>query len=601
MSDDRPHRPRAPAPRDHRPVGGRRAADGERRRALSHHVQRRDLQLPRAAARARRQGLRLPIAERHRGAAASLRGPRAGDGARAARHVRLRIWDEPKQELFLARDPLGIKPLYYADDGRTLRFASQVKALLAAGTIDTAAEPAGSVGFLSAGLVPEPFTLYRAIRALPAGLDAARSAGRQHVPAAPTSTSAKRCGAAPNGAHARRDREALAAAVRDSRQGAPGVRRAGRHLSFGGHRFGHARRDSRAETGAADLHAMTLGFREFRGTPNDEAPLASDVAPPLRHPAPVAMDRARGFRARSSRHPRRRWTSRRPTASTPTSSSRAAAGAASRSRSPAWAATSSSAAIRAFARCRASSGRCAGRGISGRPALRHGSSAPLARPRWHRPSTRGCSNTAARWRSVPAAPRAVHAVGARRSARPRGSFARVSTSSTSSPGSTRPCERLAHVARAGRGARALVVHAQSAAARCRLGRHGALARDPGAVGRCGAVQGAGAVDCLAGISDQARLREHPGAAHSRCRQPSCQVGFRHAGARVDRRRAWREGARPARMGAARAADAAAAISRARAASPTRSAAMAGSPNSIGTSSPPWRRCPSAPRSSACRE
>ena len=34
------------------------------------------------------------------------------------------IWDERGQQLFLARDPFGIKPLYYADDGRTLRFAS---------------------------------------------------------------------------------------------------------------------------------------------------------------------------------------------------------------------------------------------------------------------------------------------------------------------------------------------------------------------------------------------------------------------------------------------------------------------------------------------
>src|SRR5205085_5785648 len=55
----------------------------------------------------------------------------------------------------------GIKPLYYADDGLTVRFASQVKALLKGGAIDAAPEPAGSVGFLIWGSVPEPFTLYR--------------------------------------------------------------------------------------------------------------------------------------------------------------------------------------------------------------------------------------------------------------------------------------------------------------------------------------------------------------------------------------------------------------------------------------------------------
>jgi asparagine synthase (glutamine-hydrolysing) len=40
------------------------------------------------------------------------------------------LWDARKQGLLLARDPLGIKPLYYADDGATLQVASQVKALL---------------------------------------------------------------------------------------------------------------------------------------------------------------------------------------------------------------------------------------------------------------------------------------------------------------------------------------------------------------------------------------------------------------------------------------------------------------------------------------
>ena len=45
------------------------------------------------------------------------------------------IWEQSSQRLFLARDPYGIKPLYYASDGRTFRFASQVKALLAGGAI----------------------------------------------------------------------------------------------------------------------------------------------------------------------------------------------------------------------------------------------------------------------------------------------------------------------------------------------------------------------------------------------------------------------------------------------------------------------------------
>jgi len=81
----------------------------------------------------------------------------------------LAIWDGVKRELFLARDPHGIKPLYTADDGRTFRAASQVKALLAGGGIDTRPEPAGHAGYFLWGHLPEPYTLYRGIRALPAG------------------------------------------------------------------------------------------------------------------------------------------------------------------------------------------------------------------------------------------------------------------------------------------------------------------------------------------------------------------------------------------------------------------------------------------------
>src|ERR1051326_665690 len=79
------------------------------------------------------------------------------------------IWDSRKNGLFLARDPYGIKPLYTANDGWTFRFASQVKALLAGGGLSRDPEPAGIVGFELFGSVPEPFTLFREIRALPPG------------------------------------------------------------------------------------------------------------------------------------------------------------------------------------------------------------------------------------------------------------------------------------------------------------------------------------------------------------------------------------------------------------------------------------------------
>src|SRR5438034_1847334 len=94
-------------------------------------------------------------------------------GADMVRHLRgmfaFGIWDEQQRTLFLARDPFGIKPLYYSDAHGTFRFASQVKALVAGGRVDTSPDPAGHAGFFLWGAVPEPYTTYRAIRALPAG------------------------------------------------------------------------------------------------------------------------------------------------------------------------------------------------------------------------------------------------------------------------------------------------------------------------------------------------------------------------------------------------------------------------------------------------
>ena len=79
------------------------------------------------------------------------------------------IWDTRRQRLFLARDPFGIKPLYYSDNGNTFRVASQVKPLRDCGKIDLAPDPAGHVGYFLWGHVPDPYTLFRNIRSLPAG------------------------------------------------------------------------------------------------------------------------------------------------------------------------------------------------------------------------------------------------------------------------------------------------------------------------------------------------------------------------------------------------------------------------------------------------
>lgn len=79
------------------------------------------------------------------------------------------IWSTQTRELFLARDPYGIKPLYYMHTTQGLLFASQVKTLLASGWVSKEPEPAGLAGFYLWGSVPEPWTLYRNVFALPAG------------------------------------------------------------------------------------------------------------------------------------------------------------------------------------------------------------------------------------------------------------------------------------------------------------------------------------------------------------------------------------------------------------------------------------------------
>lgn len=81
----------------------------------------------------------------------------------------LAIWNVRSRDLFLARDPYGIKPLYYAQTESGLVFASQVKAVIASGLVTATCETAGVAGFYLWGSVPEPWTIYRGVFALPCG------------------------------------------------------------------------------------------------------------------------------------------------------------------------------------------------------------------------------------------------------------------------------------------------------------------------------------------------------------------------------------------------------------------------------------------------
>jgi asparagine synthase (glutamine-hydrolysing) len=77
------------------------------------------------------------------------------------------IWDGRKRSLLLARDHFGIKPLYYARIGGTFLFASEIKALLAHPGVDREVDPVALDQYLSFLYIPEPRTIYAAIKALP--------------------------------------------------------------------------------------------------------------------------------------------------------------------------------------------------------------------------------------------------------------------------------------------------------------------------------------------------------------------------------------------------------------------------------------------------
>jgi asparagine synthase (glutamine-hydrolysing) len=78
------------------------------------------------------------------------------------------VWDMRHASLFMARDRFGIKPLYYSLDGASLRFASSVQALLAAGGVDTSIDPVALHHYFTLhAVVPAPRTLLNGVKKLP--------------------------------------------------------------------------------------------------------------------------------------------------------------------------------------------------------------------------------------------------------------------------------------------------------------------------------------------------------------------------------------------------------------------------------------------------
>jgi asparagine synthase (glutamine-hydrolysing) len=76
------------------------------------------------------------------------------------------LWDRQRQQLLLARDRLGIKPLYYAITDSHLLFASEIKAILASGYLQASLNERVVPEYLATGFVSGPETFFRGIRKL---------------------------------------------------------------------------------------------------------------------------------------------------------------------------------------------------------------------------------------------------------------------------------------------------------------------------------------------------------------------------------------------------------------------------------------------------
>src|SRR5437764_3401570 len=201
------------------------------------------------------------------------------------------VWDRNKEGLFLARDPFGIKPLYYSDNGHTFRIASQVKPLRDCGKIDLASYPAGHVGYFLWGHLPDPYTLFRNIRSLPAGSSMWVDRNGPRSPRTFCSV-----------AKILSDAES----AQDCSHGS--ISRAGQERVSQRRGYKELLRDSLAETvryhlvadvpvgvflssgldsttiaalaaeQGGDLRTVTLGFEEYKGMAEDEVPLAEQFA-----------------------------------------------------------------------------------------------------------------------------------------------------------------------------------------------------------------------------------------------------------------------------------------------------------------------------------
>ena len=92
------------------------------------------------------------------------------------------IWDGPRRSLLLARDRLGIKPLYYAATADGLLFGSELKALLQSPWLPRRVDRQGLMAYLRYGYVPDPHSILEGVAKLPPGHTLRIQDGRPGIP-----------------------------------------------------------------------------------------------------------------------------------------------------------------------------------------------------------------------------------------------------------------------------------------------------------------------------------------------------------------------------------------------------------------------------------
>ena len=217
------------------------------------------------------------------------------------------LWDRNRETLFLARDRLGVKPLYYAilPDG-TLVFGSELKSLLAHGGLPRDLDPCAVEEYFALGYVAEPRTIFRRRHKLPPADTLAIRRGAAAAAAARvtgTSGSRRRCRVADDDAC-----DELVSRLHESVRVADDLRSSARCVPVRWRRLERGRRDD-GRAVADPVNTCSIAFDEPRST----NPSSRAVAQRYRT---NSSRRARGERRlRSHRHARGRYTtSRTPTA-----------------------------------------------------------------------------------------------------------------------------------------------------------------------------------------------------------------------------------------------------------------------------------------------